>query len=188
MIFKRAIIILIVFQAALGAMAIINYGYSLETLQAVTRYSGRLSLVIFSIIFLYQYKPASYPWLSDKPYHIFAIAHGIHLAELACFVILSGAELILYRLAGGFLAYALIFAMPFLVYQLEAGAISEKKFTTIQTVYHYYLWFIFFMTYLPRVRGTLPHVGGTYSEHVILLGWVALMLGMKLPQLLFKKH
>lgn len=184
--FRQTLLALIVVEAALGVYAWMNYGIALEGLQAVTRYSGRLSLILFSVIFLYQHKPENYPWLSRKPYHIFAIGHGIHLVELLSFVILSGAALVPYRVAGGFVAYALIFAMPILSDRTEQGKLEEKKYRTLQTVYHYYVWFIFFMTYLPRVRGTLPEVGGSYTEHVILLGWVALMLGMKLPQLIFK--
>lgn len=186
--FRQALTVLIILEIALGIFAWLNYGITIEGLQGVTRYSGRLSLIIFSVIFLYQYRPGSYPYLSDKPYHIFAIGHGIHLAELLSYVILSGAGLIWYRAAGGFLAYVLIFAMPWLSQQKNKGKISDGGFAKLQTVYHYYLWFIFFMTYLPRVRGTLPNVGGSYTEHVVLLGWVALMLGMKLPQLLFKRE
>jgi len=54
-------------------------------------------------------------------------------------------------------------------------------------IYLYYVWFIFFMAYLPRVRGELPHVGGYYSEFVVLLAWVSLMMGVKLQSILMSK-
>ena len=184
---RNAIIICVIVELALGALAIMNYGYNIEGLQATTRFSGRFSLLIFSIIFLANKPSEIYSWLSRKPFHLFALAHGIHLIELSTFIILSGTPLILYRVAGGFLAYSLIFIMPILADRLEAGKFSQKKFDLIGIIFQYYVWGIFFLTYLPRVRGTLPNVGGSYPEHVALLGWVSLMLGMKLPRALFKK-
>ena len=57
----------------------------------------------------------------------------------------------------------------------------------ITLIYLYYVWLIFFMTYLSRVQGTFPKAGGSYAEHTMLLGWVALMLGIKISDLIFKK-
>jgi hypothetical protein len=54
----------------------------------------------------------------------------------------------------------------------------------MEIVFQYYVWLIFFLTYLPRVQGTLPSAGGSYWEHVALLGWVSLLLGMKITSLL----
>jgi hypothetical protein len=109
------------------------------------------------------------------------------LIQLLAFVYLSGNELIPIRLAGGFLAYVLIFAMPYAQYRFEFQKISIKAFSRLNLVYLYYVWFIFFMSYLPRVRGQLPDVGGSYSEFVVLLAWVSLMLGMKLQSQLMNK-
>lgn len=184
---RNAIIICVIVELALGALAMMNYGYNIEGLQATTRFSGRFSLLIFSIIFLASKPSEIYSWLSRKPFHLFALAHGIHFIELATFIVLSETPLILYRVAGGFIAYSLIFLMPILADRLESGKFSQKKFDTIGIIFQYYVWGIFFLTYLPRVRGTLPNVGGSYLEHVALLGWVSLMLGMKLPKALLKK-
>lgn len=184
---RNAIIICVIVELALGALAIMNYGYNIEGLQATTRFSGRLSLLIFSIIFLANKPSEIYSWLSRKPFHIFALAHGIHLIELSTFILLSGTPLIPYRVAGGFIAYSLIFLMPILADRLEAGRFSQKKFDLISIIFQYFVWGIFFLTYLPRVRGTLFNVGGSYLEHVALLGWISLMLGMKLPKALLKK-
>ena len=185
---RNAIIICVVIELALGMLGVMNYGWTIEGLQATTRFSGRFSLLIFSIIFLVNKPTDANTWLSKKPFHIFAFAHGIHLIELSIFIILSGTTLILYRVAGGFLAYSLIFLMPILADKLEAGKLSLKEFEKFEVVFQYFVWGIFFLTYLPRVRGSLPNVGGSYLEHVILLGWVSLMLGMKLPRVLFRRR
>lgn len=187
MTFRNAVFICIIVEVSLGALGVINYGWSIEGLQATTRYSGRFSLLLFSIIFLANRPADIYSWLSKKPFHIFALAHGIHLLELLTFVYLSGATIIPYRIAGGFVAYLLIFLMPILADRLEQGRFSEKEFSIMNIVFQYIVWGIFFLTYLPRVRGLLPNVGGSYLEHVVLLGWISLMLGMKLPRVMFKR-
>lgn len=187
--FKDAMLSVLIIEVGIALLAVINYGTSLESLQAVTRFSGRASLAIFSLIFLFQnHRHVNVKTiLSDKFFLVFAIAHGIHLIQLLTYVYLSGNELIPVRLAGGFLAYALIFIMPYAQQLFENNRISVRAFSTLTLIYLYYVWFIFFMSYLPRVRGTLTNVGGTYSEFVVLLAWVSLMLGIKLQTLLMSK-
>ncbi len=185
---RNAILICLIIEVGVALLGVINYGVTIEGLQATTRFSGRFSLFTFSIIFLANRPADIYNWLSKKPFHIFALVHGIHLLELLSFVYISETPLILYRVAGGFLAYSLIFALPILADRLERGVVTEKKFNIAVVVFQYFVWGIFFLTYLPRVRGSLPNVGGSYIEHVVLLGWVSLMLGMKLPRVLFKRR
>ncbi|HEU5291030.1 MAG TPA: hypothetical protein VFU05_10330 [Cyclobacteriaceae bacterium] len=180
--FKKATLLILLAELLVGLLAIYNYGFTLEGLQATTRFSGRLSLVIFSLIFIYltfnREKLASF--LSVKPFHVFAIAHGIHLIELLTYVYLSKNELIPIRLAGGFLAYVFIFIMPFIHTQFISERLAPKKYMLAEGIYLYYVWFIFFMSYLPRVQGKLPHAGGNYWEFVVLLCWVCLLIGAKL--------
>lgn len=187
--FKDALLSTLIIEVGIALLAVINYGATLESLQAVTRFSGRASLLIFSLIFLFQnHKQLNVKTiLSEKYFLIFAIAHGIHLVELLSFVYLSGNPLIPIRLAGGFLAYVLIFIMPYAQSLFDRNKISLKAFSSLTLIYLYYVWFIFFMSYLPRVRGTLTNVGGSYSEFVVLLAWVSFMLGIKLQTLLMNK-
>jgi len=187
--FKDALLSVLIIEVGIALLAVINYGTSLESLQAVTRFSGRASLAIFSVIFLFQnHRHVNVKTILSNQYSlVFAIAHGIHLLQLLTYVYLSGNELIPVRLAGGFLAYALIFVMPYAQQLSENNKISARAFSTLTLIYLYYVWFIFFMSYLPRVRGTLTHVGGSYSEFVVLLAWVSLLLGIKLQALLLDK-
>ncbi len=187
--FKDALLSTLIIEVGMALLAVINYGATLESLQAVTRFSGRISLLIFSLIFLFKnHKHLNVKnILSEKYFLIFAIAHGIHLLELLSFVYLSGTPLIPIRLAGGFLAYVLIFMMPFAQSMFERNKLSLKTFSSLTLIYLYYVWFIFFMSYLPRVRGTLTNVGGSYSEFVVLLAWVSVLMGIKLQSLLMAK-
>lgn len=187
---RNVLFFVLLLQLVIGVYAVYEFGYTLEGLQAVTRYSGRLSLALFSIIFLFlpQNEQRLHGVLSSKPFLVFAVAHGIHLVELLAFVSLSGNELIPVRLAGGFLAYVMIFAMPVIQLNYVQNKIEFKNYQLLLTVYLYYVWFIFFMSYLPRVQGKLPDVGGNYWEFVMLLSWVCMMMGMKLSALIFQKR
>lgn len=187
--FKDALLSVLIIEVGVALLAVINYGSTLESLQAVTRFSGRVSLGIFSLIFLFQnHRHLNVTrFLSANYFFVFAFAHGIHLIQLLCYVYLSGNELIPVRLAGGFLACLLIFIMPYAQHLHEQHRIPQKKYSTLTLIYLYYVWFIFFMSYLPHVRGELPGVGGSYSGFVVLLAWVSLMMGVKLQGLLMSK-
>lgn len=182
----RAILLILLAEAIVALLAVYGYGYTLEGLQATTRYSGRFSLLVFSIIFMLMpgQEQVLRQTLSPNPYLIFAVAHGIHLLELLSYIYLSGTPLIPLRLAGGFVAYLFIFVMPLLHNRFLQSRLTIATYTVVINVYLYYVWFIFFMSYLPRVQGKLPHAGGKYWEFVVLLCWVCVMLGSKLSQLL----
>ena len=188
MTFKSALALMLLLEMLALILGVVGHGWNLEGLQAVTRYSGRVSLAIFSCIFLFYSHPVVKvrKLLSDRFFFIFALAHGIHLAELLSFLYFSGNPVNPVRLAGGMVAYAMIFAMPWIQLRMEQQKISEKRFNQVALIYLYYVLFIFFMTYLPRVRGELPNAGGSYKEFVILLGWVSIMMGFKWSQLLAK--
>jgi hypothetical protein len=186
--FKTSVVVVLLLEVGVVVLALLNYGWEIEGLQAIARYSGRLSLMIFSLIFLLHQQPGDLLTriLSGKYFLIFAVAHGVHLIELLAYVYFSNTVLIPYRLAGGMLAYSFIFAMPWIANKHERNLISDRNFHRLSLVYLYYVWFIFVMTYVPRVMGTLPNVGGSYTEFVVLLGWVFLLLGIKLSRLLIR--
>ena len=185
----RAIGLAIIAEAAVAALGIANYGWNVEGLQATTRFSGRLSLFIFSFIFLLHpaRKELVQGIFSRQYFLVFAIAHGIHLLELLSYVYLSGIELVPVRVAGGFMAYSMIFLMPWLQQRFEGGRISKKQFDALGSVYLFYVWFIFFMTYVSRLNGSFQNAGGSYTEHAALMGWVCVMLAVKLLRIVLKK-
>src|SRR4051812_33202060 len=111
---KSAFALMLLLEMLAILLGVISYGWTLEGLQAVTRFSGRVSLGIFSVIFLFYNHPVINVKraLSDKFFLIFAVAHGIHLFELVSYICFEHSPVIWYRLLGGVLAYSLIFAMP----------------------------------------------------------------------------
>jgi hypothetical protein len=177
---KKIIILFVAIEFAIIVLVLLSEGYSVSAVQTITRFSGRFSLMLFSAIFLLYNQPTIITlWLSDKFYLLFAIVHGIHLIELLVYVNIAEVQLIPYRVAGGFFAYAYIFAMPIFQHYRRLAKITSKTYLTIETVFVYYVWLIFFLTYLPRVQGKLPQAGGNFAEHVALLGWVSMLLGVK---------
>jgi hypothetical protein len=78
--------------------------------------------------------------------------------------------------------------MPILHQLRSKDRLAARTFFILEIVFVYYIWLIFFLTYLPRVQGKLPLSGGTFSEHVALLGWISTMLGMKLTGLIQFKN
>ncbi|MGC4023446.1 MAG: hypothetical protein QM734_16605 [Cyclobacteriaceae bacterium] len=172
-------------EAAIILFSIFSDGFTLEALHTTTRFSGRLSLLAFSLILLLYEKRGAIR--IGRAVLLFAILHGIHLIELIAYVSLSGTELIPLRVLGGFIAYAMIFAMPVIVYRHENGKLSNKQYNRFEAVYFSYVWLIFFLTYLPRVMGTLPNVGGTFIEHVILFSWVILLGFIKIVSVIGAK-
>ena len=188
--FRSAFILILIASAAVAVLGVTLYGWNIQGLQATTRFSGRLSLGIFTFIFLFHPRRKEFLWsiLSSSYFLIFAIVHGIHLAELLSYVMLSGIELVPLRVAGGFLAYALIFIMPWLQYRMDQRKLSEDRFRQISYVYLFYVWFVFFMTYLSRVQGTFPNAGGSYAEHVALMAFVNIILGLKIVQLFARRQ
>lgn len=168
----------IALEAIIILFSISSEGFTLEALHVTTRFSGRLSLLAFSLILLL-YDRRGVIRL-DIAFLLFAVMHGIHLIELLFYVKLAGVELIPIRVFGGFIAYALIFAMPILVVKKDHGKLSVKNFHRAEAIYFTYVWLTFFMTYLPRVMGMLPNAGGTFMEHVILFSWVIILGAIKM--------
>lgn len=160
-----------------------------EWLQATTQYSGRLSLLIFSCLFLAG--PGGENMATRhliKPYHAFAWVHGIHLSEVLSYLVLADITLNPIRLSGGALAYVMILALPFLYDRFKAARLSPAIFLMSERVYHYYVWAIFFLTYLLRVRGMVPAVADSYPEHIMGLGYVSFLLGSRFVTVLMKRR
>lgn len=185
----KAILLTIALELLLVAACIYLYGTSLEALQMVTRYSGRLSLLIFAILFIgyRQHERLLQSVLSPDYFLVFAIAHGIHLLELLGYVYLAGIELVPYRVAGGFIAYSLIFAMPWLQHRHRTGDLATSRFVRISWIYGYYVWLIFFMTYLGRLKGQFQNASPEL-EHLVGMSLVIIVFVWKTASLLTRKQ
>lgn len=184
---RRIILLFVLLEVGIVAGAIFVDGFSITTLQTVTRFSGMLCLLLFSAIFLMYNKPEIlHAWLSKNYYLLFATVNAIHLAEYLLLLPFSNTHLLYYRVVGGTLAHLFIFSMPIISAYSKAGKIPLQQFSIIETTFLYSVWLFFFLTYLPRVQGKLPSVEGSYAESVALLGWVSTMMGVKLSSSLIQ--
>jgi hypothetical protein len=155
-----------------------NTGDAAAFFQAAARLSGRVSLLFFAFYLIYATLHPSVKSLTVNEYpedtvlktkHIlsrdFAIIHGIHWVFLAIAVKLSGFELVPFRVAGGALAYLMIVVMPFI---LNKKILGNLNLFVTEGVYIFYVWLIFFMTYLSRIRGQTPTATGTMPVYYVL--------------------
>ena len=158
--------------------------------QVSARLSGRVSLLFFLFYGIYATRHPSVETgsiaLSVKTMLVrdFAVIHVIHWVFLAVAVKLSGFELVPFRVFGGALAYLIIVLMP-LVYQKKL--LTSVSLTTMQHVYIFYVWLIFFMTYLSRVRGQTPTATGDISAYWVLIGVTAAFLIWRIVKMFQEK-
>ncbi len=185
----RILILFILLEFFIIAAAVLMHGFSTPALDIVAHHSGILSLFVFSLIFLLHPRTDKLnTWLSPRFYLLYALVQAIHLIALLLYISYSSIKLIPFRAIGGSVVYFFLFSMPWFANRSTNGKISVAKFKTIETVFLYVNWLFFFLTYLPRVQGTMPLVTGNYAEHVSLLGWISSILGIKLTRLIsFKK-
>lgn len=148
-----------------------SYGDTTAFFQVAARLSGRVSLLFFLIYAIYT---TVYPSVKEdielkvktSLSKDFAIIHVIHWMFLAVAVTLSGFEIVFIRVIGGALAYLMIILMP-LVY--EKRLFANRPLPMLENGYIIYVWFIFFMTYLPRILGKVPTATGTMSSYIALM-------------------
>lgn len=141
--------------------------------QSAARLSGRVSLLFFGVFVVYA---GRFPNVEAGSEHLkikgrlafdFMVVHVIHWFLLAAAVRLSGFELVPFRLAGGILAYGLVVAMPFI---LRGQIRLPWSVALTQHLYVFYVWLIFFMTYLTRIQGKTPTATGSMSFYYFGMG------------------
>jgi DMSO/TMAO reductase YedYZ heme-binding membrane subunit len=157
------------------------YGWTVEGAQAATRYTARLGFLFYSLVFIL---PAFSRWAPGHPVTrelianrrrlglTFGYVHIVHLGFVVLFLWLSGVQPTPSRLAGGILAYSLLFAMMATSNDFSVRKLGSRNWKRLHTVGIYYLWFVFFMTYLPRVQGKIP----VHGSRAALAPWFVTLL------------
>jgi hypothetical protein len=170
----RPLLLVVLIDLLLTAAAFALFDDGVSAFQAGARYTGRVSLSIFSLILLDHALP-SRRWartLGPRPFEVLAVHHVIHLGLLLTYLALSDRFPPVVRLIGGMLAYALMLAMPWLHSQRLQQRLSDKAWTRWLTVYLAYVWFVMLMTYVARVFGKDMPFGGERTHYIALFGWV----------------
>ena len=119
-----------------------------EIFRYAARFSGRFSFSLYLISllsFLKFYTKNDTIVFTKKVLGIFSLIHLIHFCFLATSIYLNSIPIILYRLAGGFIAYIMIIIYPFYI--------EKVKNKILHFIYFYYVGLIMIMTYIARIRG-----------------------------------
>ena len=146
--------------------------------QSCAKLSGRISLLFFSLLLIYQ---TLVPDLKDKEivktkYYLslnFSIIHIIHWVLLVIAVYLSGFELVPFRVAGGTIAYVMIILLPFAI---KGKILRKTALKTIMNLYLFYVWLIFFMTYVARLTSKNIHFTGSKTSYVLLIAFTSMLM------------
>ena len=159
--------------------------------QLAARYSGRVSLVYFSIFFIYSTlrpKLANASGPDHTQYTMaknFAILHVIHWFLLAVAVYLSGFNLVPFRLFGGAVAYAMIVALPVII---QKNWIKASRWPLLLNVYLFYVWVIFMGTYAARIKNFDDYpMANIYTFWLLTIYTIGLML-WRIYHLAMRKH
>ena len=150
-------LVLVVLMAALLAA----YGTDEAGVRVVVRMSAKTSLLLFMSAFVasaaYQLWPgAQTRWLLANRRYVgvsFAVSHFIHLLTLVALARVStefAASLNALTLIGGGMAYVFIAAMVATSFDRTAAWLGPRAWRRLHVVGLYYIWGIFFNSYLPR--------------------------------------
>jgi DMSO/TMAO reductase YedYZ heme-binding membrane subunit len=152
-----AVILLLLFGAELAWLGTGELG-----IRQVVRTSAQTSLLLFSTAFaassLYRMRRSPLTrWLLVNRRYIgvsFGLSHYFHLAALIALGRVSQSfvdDLNAVTIVGGGLGYVFLTAMVATSFDRTAAALGTRWWGLLHKVGAYYLWFIFFQSYLPRM-------------------------------------
>lgn len=151
-------------------------GSLLMFFKSAARLSGRLSLFYFAWFFMYSLSQKQLlPGKAGIHFGLannFAIIHVIHWFFLASAIYLGNVQLEFVRVLGGLLAYLLIVALPI---AMRKGWIKARNWPRLSTVYFYYVWLIFALTYVARLSGNSSFASGSMASYMFFAACTALL-------------
>ena len=162
--------------AALCAAAFLTAGGGEAGWRAAIRLSAKTSLALFTTAFIASSLRKLWPtdgtrWLLINRRYIgvsFAVSHAIHLfAILALLRAAPDFQIDTPTLIGGGLAYVFLAAMTATSFDRSAAWLGARRWHILHKTGMYYCWFIFFISYVPRML----------VESVLYLPFVAVLVG-----------
>jgi methionine sulfoxide reductase heme-binding subunit len=173
------------------AWAIFQYGQTVEAAQAMVRFTARISLFIFALVFsassLHRLLRSDFTAALLKNRRLFgvsfAFSHTVHLLAIIIFFRLSGEQAPKLTLIFGGLAYLLMYAMAITSNDWSVRKLGARNWKRLHKLGVFYLWSIFFITYLRRIlpnKVEEPRPGGTKSEFIIAFLVVLAILAVRI--------
>lgn len=146
------------------AMALAVFGPGEAALQHITRYSARLSFLIFILVLVTGALAALWPvpltrWLRRQRRYLglaFALAHFCHLGALLWLFHHLDAGMDLITMLGGGLAYLLIGLMALTSNDYAVRRLGLKRWRALHLAGLTYVWLIFMQSYVGRLLSPTP--------------------------------
>lgn len=175
-----------------------SYESTIEILQAVTRFTARISLLMFAMVFTASalHKLLRKSWTAEflknwRPYALsFAYAHTIHLFAIFLLYRQTSEKAPLVTMVFGGLAYLLIYVMAFTTNEKAVKKMGFRNWKALHRVALFYIWFIFFMTYIRRLMPADPEEpgsGGSKTEFIIAFILVIAMMLVRIAAAVFTR-
>jgi DMSO/TMAO reductase YedYZ heme-binding membrane subunit len=170
--------------AAIVAGSLAAFDTAPEIWQHITRYTARLSFLIFVIVFASGALAALFPsattrWLRRNRRYTglsFALAHFLHLfAIIALFVTIEEMPALV-SIVGGGLAYVFIAAMAATSNDWSMRKLGPKLWGRLHLVGAWYVWAIFMNSYVSRLASETPPEPKWIFALTATLGFAALGL------------
>src|SRR5262249_39621611 len=171
--------------------AFFSYGQTVEAAQALVRFTARISLTVFVFVFtasaLHRFFRSNFTAALLKNRRrlglSFAYAHTVHLLAIVVFLALIHTKPPTISLIFGGFAYLLMYLMALTSNDASVKKMGVKNWKRLHKVGIFWLWFIFFATYLKRLTPNAAsdsRPGGTRTEFIIgltiILGIMALRI------------
>jgi hypothetical protein len=160
--------------AAMTLAVLTVRGTGEQGMRSLIRASALTSLFFFSAAFSASSAQEIWraPWsrwlLSNRRYLgvSFAVSHTIHLFAIITLARLLGDEFEVdtVTLVAGSLAYVVLYMMTATSFDRSAAWMGRRAWLTLHRTGAYYLWFVFFVTYLPSAMSS-----AVYIPHVLIL-------------------
>jgi sulfoxide reductase heme-binding subunit YedZ len=155
--------------ALMTAVILVSTGASEEGFHLLLRATALTSLILFLSAFVAAplrqlYPTRAFAWMRRNRRYLgvsFAVSHAVHLAAILTLVRVSETfadQLEASTVIGGGLAYAFIAAMTATSFDRTAAWLGPRRWKILHTTGVYYLWVIFFVTYLPRAARSFVYV------------------------------
>lgn len=155
--------------ALMTVAILVATGASEEGFHLLLRATALTSLLLFLSAFLaaplHQLRPRpAFAWMRANRRYLgvsFAVSHFVHLAAIVTLLRSSARfseELETSSLVGGGLAYVFLAAMTATSFDRTAAWLGPRRWKSLHTTGVYYLWLIFFITYLPRASESSLYV------------------------------
>jgi len=176
----------------------LSYDQNVEAARTMTRLTARMSTVIFLFVFssssLHRISPGDWSTSLLKSRRrlglTLAYSHTIHLICIVAYFWLAGAKPALSTVVVGGGAYLAMYAMALTSNDRSVERLGAKNWKRLHRFGIYYLWLVFFVTYLTRFLATRASDDSSKTGRMAIdvAGMVLLLVVMSLRTPIFARR